>query len=254
MKRHRWLRLWPAGLLVVAGCSGSHEAAVAHRITSTSAPSTALTTLTTPGPSTVVAHPVISAVGSLLRPPTAPVTIPAEQDCHRLLTIPLASITACATAASPSGTITGTDEGVAHSQQWDVWKRRGNEADLVLTYRGNVQATPGFVFHSADVASDGDSKLLAVEHAPGVDLINAVDIIETNGVVVAHITVGTSGGVVGPEPDGGIGIWTAAGSTTDSASVIGYTSGAWRTISTSSVPAAQVPTYPDDDGFGGGLP
>jgi len=55
MNRRRWLRLWPAALLVVAGCSSSHEAAVAPRATSTSAQSTTATTLDAPGSSTVAA-------------------------------------------------------------------------------------------------------------------------------------------------------------------------------------------------------
>lgn len=110
------------------------------------------------------------------------------------------------------------------------------------------------MFHSADVANDGDTKLLAIEHTPEADLVKAVDIIETSGAVVAHITVGANGGVVGPAPGGGVEAWIAAAAGTDTSSIIRYMSGAWRTISSSSVPTSQVPAYPDDDGFGGGLP
>jgi len=261
MTRFSWLRLWPAALLVVAGCSSSHNAAVGPTTTRASSSSTTSTTATTTSspttPTTVVAYPVVSATGSLLQPPTTPDSIPAEQNCHELITIPLASIASCATAASPTGTITGTNEGVAHSQYWDVWKRNGNEADLVLTYSGNIQATPGFVFHSADPANDGDTKLIAVEHtpqSPNLELVSVVDIIETSGAVVAHLTLGGDGGVVGPAPGGGIETWTATGTGTATETIIRYTDGAWRTISASTVPAGQVPAYTDDDGFGGGLP
>ncbi|MEA2195707.1 MAG: hypothetical protein QOG42_2261, partial [Solirubrobacteraceae bacterium] len=33
-----------------------------------------------------------------------------------------------------------------------------------------------------------------------------------------------------------------------------WANGAWKSISMNSVPASQVPTYPNHDGFGGGLP
>ena len=46
----------------------------------------------------------------------------------------------------------------------------------------------------------------------------------------------------------------ANGATTATATVIRYSAGAWRISSTGTVPASQVPAYPDDDGFGGGLP
>ena len=249
-------------VLVAAACG------VSSKTPSTEAPTTPVTeSAPTSDPSannsssstatpTVAAYPIVTAAGSLLRPPAIALTIPAEQDCHQLLTIPLATIGSCATATSTTGTITGTDEGIAHSQYWDVWKRDGNNADLVLTYSGNIQATPGFVFHSADLANDANRQLLAVEHTPGTESVSAVDIIETSGAVVAHIVVGTRGGVAGPAPGGGIQTWTVAGTSTATASamVIRYTNGAWRTIAASSVSANQVPTYPNDDGFGGGLP
>jgi len=250
-------------ILAISGCASAHQANPDHSTLQVPSPATTKTTPsdstlpTTPRPTATTtpaaASPIVSATGSLLQPPSTPVTIPAEQDCHQLITIPLASIGACATATSPTGTITGTDEGVAHSQYWDVWKSDDNDADLVLTYEGNFQSTPGFVFHSADVANDGDTKLLAIEHTPGVELVKAVDIIETSGAVVAHIAVDANGGVVGPAPGGGIETWTAAAGT-DTRSIIRYMNGAWRTISSSSIPTSQVPAYPDDDGFGGGLP
>lgn len=228
--------------LVAAACNANSKTPSAEA----PAPTTA-----TP---TVVADPTVTAAGSLLRPPTTALTIPAESDCHQLLTIPLASIGSCATATSPAGSITGTDEAVAHSQHWDVWKRDGNDADLVLTYSGNFQSTPGFVFHNVDVAHDGETKLVAIEHIPGVNLVTAVDIIETCGAVVAHIPVGADGGVVGPATGGGIETWTPAGTSSDTASIIRYTNGEWRTIPAGPVSTNQVPTYPNDDGFGGGLP
>ncbi|MDQ6613649.1 MAG: hypothetical protein M3083_02525 [Actinomycetota bacterium] len=135
-----------------------------------------------------------------------------------------------------------------------MWKQNGNRADLVLTYTGNFQSTPGFVFHSANPANDADAKLLAVEHRVGTESVSALDIIEASGAVVAHITVGANGGVVGPAASGGIETWTATATNTNTATIIRYTNGAWRTISASPVPASQVPTYPNDDGFGGGLP
>jgi len=192
----------------------------------------------------------------LLQPPTTSLTIPAEQDCHQLLTQPaaIASIKACATATSQSGTVTGTDEGYAHTQQWNVWKRTGNDAHLVLTYTGDFEITPGFLFHTADPANDADPKLLAIEHTPGTAPVSALDIIEATGVVVAHITIGAHGGVVGPAPNGGIETWATTTSSTADATIIRYTNGAWRIVSASSVPAGQVPAYPNDDGFGGGLP
>lgn len=266
MKRFRWLCLARRSIglavvmLAIGGCGRTHWASPDQSALMLPSPATTpdSTLPTTPGPiaptTPAVADPMISASGSLLRPPATPTTIPAEQDCHQLITVPLASIGECATATSPSGTITGTDEGVAHSGYWDVWQREGNNADLVLTYYGNTQSTPGFVYHSADVANDGGTKLLAIEHTPGVDLVKAVDIIETSGVVVAHITVGASGGVVGPAPGGGIETWAATAAGTDTSRIIRYMSGAWRTVSSHSVPTSQVPAYPDDDGFGGGLP
>jgi len=240
----------------LAGCSSSsgvHPSAAAITTVATLAtnPSSGPTTTVT-----VAAYPIVGATGSLLQPPATPVTIAAEQDCRRLLTQPAstAGIRACVTATAPSGAVTGTDESYAHSEQWDVWRRRGSSAELALTFNGNFQSTPGFVFHSADPANDADTKLLAVEHAPATQAVSAIDIIETSGAVVAHITLGTKGGVVGPAPGGGIATWSTAGTGSATATVIRYTEGAWRTVSTSSVPTSQIPTYPNDDGFGGGLP
>jgi hypothetical protein len=182
--------------------------------TATTTPSTQASTTTTPA-TTVPPAPALSAAGSLLRPPnpalrgTEPTKIPASSDCHQLLTLPagIAGIRACATATGPAGTITGTEEDYAHTQEWDIWRRSGNQAILALTYRGNVQGGPGFVFHTADPANDGDTKLLAIEHTPGVQPVAAIDIVEATGTVVAHITLG-SNGVTGPAPGGGIETWS----------------------------------------------
>ncbi len=55
MIHNRWLRLWPVALLIVAGCSSSHKAAVPPTTTSTSSSTTTSTTLATTGSSTTVA-------------------------------------------------------------------------------------------------------------------------------------------------------------------------------------------------------
>lgn len=221
-------------------------------------PTTSVTTEPTP-PTTGSPPPApapVASAGSLLQPPSTPEIIPAEADCHQLLTQPpsISTIRNCATATGPLGTVTATDEGYAHTQLWNVWRRVGNQAVLALQYRGNIQSTPGFVFHTADLAGDGYPKIVAVQKAPASLTVSSVDVIEESGRVVCHLPLG-AGGVVGPANPPGLAAWTKTSDPTlYSLQIVRYQQGAWRLVQHSTVPANQVPAYPDHDGFGGGLP
>ena len=166
----------------------------------------------------------------------------------------MASISNCATATGPEGTVTGTDEGHAHSEEWDVWARHGNQAVEVLTFLGNYQSTPGYVFHGVSAAGNGQMDLFAVEHPPGHPDVIALDIIDLSGQVIAHIAL-TANGTIGPAPGGGVIAWEHPdGSSTATQLRIVYQAGRWREISRASIPTSAIPQYPDNDGFGGGLP
>jgi hypothetical protein len=225
--------------------------------TSTTIQSTATPTSTTVEPPTAPtsdgeADQIVPGTGSALSAPAQATTIQAEDNCHDLLTQPaqIATIPTCVTATGVQGTVTGTVEDYAHTSEADVWQRQGSSAVLKLQYVGSGTTGLAFTFAEANIAGDDDPKLIALQSQTGSPGVDAVDIVEETGAIVAHIDLG-AGGEVGLSTNPlGLETWTAPTSSgVSSEQIVGYVAGAWRIVESNQVPASAVPKFAGGDGL-----
>ncbi|HEX3425084.1 MAG TPA: hypothetical protein VHT30_03065 [Acidimicrobiales bacterium] len=121
---------------------------------------------------------------------------------------------------------------------------------LQLQYQGGNTAGPTIQFVVSDLLGDNDPELIALQVAPDVAGVQAVDVIDESGAIVAHLMLGAGGQVSRSFDPPGLEAWSgpdAQGTATES--IVGFEDAQWRIVQLKHVPGSAVPRYPNGDGF-----
>jgi hypothetical protein len=260
MIRFRWLRLLPAALLVVAGCSSSRKAAT----TSTSAPLTTSTTVTgtgssntgdtstVPVPSTAASpttqpvsggSPILTGAGAVMTAPGAP-TIKSETSagCNSLIDAGFRGL--CGAFSSPKGSAIWIAEDTplgSATPQWRalLYRPAGNgQWSLSLRAAGDYDNVTA---RQVDLAHDGDQKIVFGFHQKDSAATLDIDVVEANGVVALHDSVPHGEAIL--NTGGGFDTWQfGVGSALHK--LVQYRDNAWRVVASNQV--TQTPTVTPD--------
>ena len=175
---------------------------------------------------------VVDGSGAYLKSPPTPTSLSASDDCHELVTSRVYSVSSCATATSPKGTVTAVLVSAAHTEHVDVYRRQGDRAVLVLTGLMQDESAYQVRVGTVDPLHDGDPKIAVTESVRQsadegslTPTLAGYDLIDAPGVVSLHRSLGAGAAQVGA--DGLVDYATNGPDRPSTRSTLTYTGGHW---------------------------
>ncbi len=183
----------------------------------------------------------LSGIGTAMRPPTSPTTVPFTTNCHKLIDGGFTGV--CVTARGRGAEVAGiveVERGALASQERDlVWRRRGDRWSLALVHTFRPPGYPTRLW-AVRLRRASPPDLVFVTPVDRPDFGRDLNVVDTAGRVSLYRYLGEGFALV--PPGGGLLTYTPAATQAAPADdyfdqvLVGWYSGHWRVLADQYVP------------------